>query len=406
MPPLEGITVLDLTRVLSGPYCTMLLADMGARVIKIEQPGKGDDTRAWGPPFIHPSAHSPRAGDPAYPGESAYFLSINRNKESVTLDFKRAEGRAILDQLIAKADVLVENFRPGTLAKLGLDYPTLAPHVPRLVYCSISGFGQTGPRSMEPGYDAVIQGEGGLMSITGAADGPPYRLGVAIADIVSGMFGAYGVAMALFARERTGRGQQVDLAMLDAVAALLTYQAGNFFASGRVPARLGNRHPSIVPYEVFAASDGDFVLAVGTDEQWKKFCAVAGLTCAERFQTNRERVTGYDELRPIVAGALGTRPRQYWIERLSAAGIPCGSVRNLAEVFDDPQLAAREMIARVEHAVAGPLRLLGVPVKLSDTPGAVRTPPPTLGQHTTAVLTSDLGLAQTQIDRLRSLQVL
>ncbi|PYQ82999.1 MAG: formyl-CoA transferase [Acidobacteria bacterium] len=392
MPPLEGITVLDLTRVLSGPYCTMLLADMGARVIKIEQPGKGDDTRAWGPPFTN--------------GESAYFLSINRNKESVTLDFKHAGGRAILERLVEKADVLVENFRPGTLTRLGLDYESLGSRFPRLVYCSISGFGQTGPRSKPPGYDAVIQGEGGLMSITGAADGPPYRLGVAIADIASGMFAAYGVALALFARERTGRGQQVDLAMLDAVAALLSYQAGNFFASGRVPARLGNRHPSIVPYEVFAASDGDFVLAVGNDEQWKTFCAVAELACVERFGTNRQRVTGYDELRPIVAAALGTRPRRYWIERLSAAGVPCGSVRNLQEVFDDPQLAAREMVTRLEHAVAGPLQLLGVPVKLSDTPGGVRTAPPTLGQHTDAVLRNDLGLPAAEIDRLRALRIL
>src|SRR5215467_13390920 len=251
MQPLEGITVLDLTRVLSGPYCTMLLADMGARVIKIEQPNKGDDTRAWGPPFLE--------------GESAYFLSINRNKESVTLDFKHPDGRMVLDRLIARADVLVENFRPGTLRKLGLDYQSLAPRHPRLVYCSVSGFGQTGPRAREPGYDAVMQGEGGLMSITGASDGPPVRLGVAIADIVSGMFAAYGVSMALHARARTGRGQQVDVAMLDAVSALLTYQAGNYFASGRAPERLGNRHPSIVPYETFAAADGDFVVAVGND---------------------------------------------------------------------------------------------------------------------------------------------
>src|SRR5215510_8605329 len=237
MAPLDGITVLDLTRVLSGPYCTMLLADMGARVIKIEQPGKGDDTRAWGPPFLE--------------GESAYFLSINRNKESVTLDFKHPEGRAIVEMLLARADVLVENFRPGTLARMGLDYQSLASRFPRLIYCSISGFGQTGPRRAEAGYDAVVQAEGGLMSITGAADGPPFRLGVAISDIVSGMFAAYGISLALYARERTGRGQQVDIAMLDAVTALLTYQAGSYFASGNVPARLGNRHPSIVPYETF-----------------------------------------------------------------------------------------------------------------------------------------------------------
>ncbi len=385
--PLEGITVLDLTRVLSGPYCTMLLADMGARVIKIEQPGRGDDTRAWGPPFVH--------------GESAYFMSINRNKESVTLDFKRPEGRAILERLAAGADVLVENFRPGTLAKLGFDYPTLSARSPRLVYCSVSGFGQTGPRSKEPGYDAVIQAEGGLMSITGPGDGPPYRLGVAIADIVSGMFAAYGVAMALFARERTGRGQSVDLAMFDAVTALLTYQAGNFFASGRAPARLGNRHPSIVPYEVFAASDGDFVLAVGNDELWKKFCGVAGLDLDDRFATNRQRVSGYDELRPRVARALAARPRSFWIERLTAAGVPCGSVRDLGEVFADPQLAARDMIASVEHTAAGVVKLLGIPVKLSDTPGTIRMAPPRLGEHTDQVLGRDLDLSRDAISALR-----
>jgi crotonobetainyl-CoA:carnitine CoA-transferase CaiB-like acyl-CoA transferase len=392
MAPLDGITVLDLTRVLSGPYCTMLLADMGARVIKIEQPGKGDDTRAWGPPFLD--------------GESAYFLSINRNKESVTLDFKQPDGRALLDRLIAKSDVLVENFRPGTLTKLGLDYPTLAVRYPRLVYCSISGFGHTGPRWKEPGYDAIMQAEGGLMSITGSADGPPYRLGVAIVDIVSGMFAAYGIAMALFARERTGRGQEVDLAMLDATVALLTYQAGNYFASDQVPARLGNRHPSIVPYETFAASDGEFVLAVGNDDQWRRFCAVAGLPADERFATNRQRVSAYDALRSFVADRLRTQPRDFWIDRLTAAGVPCGSVRNLEELFADPQIDAREMIARVEHATIGPLRTLGVPVKLSETPGAVRTAPPTLGQHTDAVLQHDLGVSADAIAALRRQQVI
>jgi crotonobetainyl-CoA:carnitine CoA-transferase CaiB-like acyl-CoA transferase len=392
MSPLDGITVLDLTRVLSGPYCTMLLADMGARVIKIEQPGRGDDTRAWGPPFLE--------------GESAYFLSINRNKQSVTLDFKHAEGRAVLDRLIAKSDVVVENFRPGTLTKLGFDYKTLAPTHPRLVYCSISGFGQTGPRTTEAGYDAVMQGEGGLMSITGAPDGPAVRLGVAIADVVSGMFGAYGVAMALLARERTGRGQEVDLAMLDSVAALLTYQAGNYFASGQVPARLGNRHPSIVPYETFAASDGDFVLAVGNDDQWRRFCAAAGLPDDPRFATNRQRVAGYDEVRPFIADRLGTESRRHWIDRLTAAGVPCGSVRNLAELFADPQIHAREMIAQIEHATIGPLRMLGVPVKLSDTPGAIRTPPPRLGEHTEAVLQQDLGFSAAAIGDLRRQKVI
>ena len=401
MAPLDGITVLDLTRVLSGPYCTMLLADMGARVIKVEQPGKGDDTRAWGPPFLYPSAPSPRAGDPDVNGESAYFLSINRNKESVTLDFKHPGGRDVLDRLIAKSDVVVENFRPGTLTRLGLDYQALAARYPRLVFCSISGFGHSGPRSKEPGYDAIMQAEGGLMSITGAADGPPYRLGVAIVDIVSGMFAAYGIAMALFARERTGRGQEVDLAMLDATVALLTYQAGNYLASGKVPARLGNRHPSIVPYETFAASDGEFVLAVGNDDQWRRFCGIAELPEDTRFATNRQRVSGYDQLRPLVADRLRTRPRQYWIERLTAAGVPCGSVRNFQELFADPQLAAREMISRVEHATIGQLQTLGLPVKLSDTPGSVRTAPPTLGQHTGAVLEHDLGFSADQVAALR-----
>jgi crotonobetainyl-CoA:carnitine CoA-transferase CaiB-like acyl-CoA transferase len=387
MAPLDGITVLDLTRVLSGPYCTMLLADMGARVIKIEQPRKGDDTRAWGPPFLE--------------GESAYFLSINRNKESLTLDFKHPDGRAIVERLLERADVVVENFRPGTLAKIGLDYPSLSARLPRLVYCSVSGFGQTGPRRREAGYDAVMQGEGGLMSITGSPDGPPYRLGVAIADIVSGMFAAYGTVLALYARERTGRGQEVDVAMLDAVAALLTYQAGNFFASGLAPARLGNRHPSIVPYETFAAADGDFVLAVGNDEQWKKFCAVAGLPDDSEFATNRQRVTGYDALRPLVAERLKTESRRYWIEQLSRAGVPCGSVRNLQELFDDAQIAAREMVARVAHPTIGELRTLGVNVKLSATPGAVRMAPPTLGQDTDRVLRDDLRLTAEQVDALR-----
>src|SRR5207249_6465152 len=301
MLPLEGLTVLDLTRVLSGPYCTMVLGDMGARVIKIEQPGKGDDTRAWGPPFLQSC--------------SAHFLSINRNKDSVTLDSKQPEGRAILDRLIAKSDGMVENFRPGSLGKLGLDYASLATRHPRLVYCSISGYGHTGPRKGEAGYDAVMQAEGGLMSITAAADGPPFRLGVAIADVVSGMFAAQGVALALFARERTGRGQAVDVAMLDSVAALLVYQASIYFATGSAPSRMGNRHPTIVPYETFAASDGDFVLAVGNDEQWRRFCSVAGLDHDERFATNQGRVTQYDELKPILAEVLRSDTRRRWTAR-------------------------------------------------------------------------------------------
>jgi crotonobetainyl-CoA:carnitine CoA-transferase CaiB-like acyl-CoA transferase len=388
--PLDGITVLDLTRVLSGPYCTMLLADMGARVIKIEQPGKGDDTRAWGPPFVS--------------GESAYFLSINRNKESVTLDFKQRAGRALLDGLIAKADVLVENFRPGAMARQGLDYETLAAKHATLVYASISGFGQQGPKRDRPGYDAVVQAEGGLMSVTGASDGPPYRLGVAIADLVAGLLAAQGVTLALLARHRTGRGQQVDIGMLDGVAALLSYQAGIFFATGEAPPRMGNRHPTIVPYETFDASDGEFVLAVGNDDQFRRFCDVVGLdgmAADNRFATNPGRVRNYDALRAALAAALRGRPRAAWIEALTAAGVPCGSVRDVREVLTDPHLEARRMVEAVEHASAGTLKVLGVPIKLSDTPGRVRTAPPTLGQHTVQVLRDDLGVSQLEIEALR-----
>jgi crotonobetainyl-CoA:carnitine CoA-transferase CaiB-like acyl-CoA transferase len=388
MGPLTGTTVLDLTRVLSGPYCTMMLADLGARVIKIEQPRGGDDTRHWGPPFLGT--------------ESAYFLSINRNKESVTLDFKHARGRALLDELIAMSDVVVENFRPGTLARLGLDYATLSPKHPRLVYCSVSGYGHSGPRSQEPGYDAVLQGEGGLMSLTGAPDVPPVRVGVAVADIVTGIFACQGVSAALYARERTGRGQQVDIAMLDTVAAMLTYQAGIYFATGQPPQRMGNRHPTIVPYETFTASDGEFVLAVGTDEQWRKFCEVAALDAGDRFATNRERVTGYAELRPMIAARMRTHTRSHWIERLGKVGVPCGSVRDLHEVFTDPQIAARSMIVPMTHPTAGVIRVLGSPLKLSDTPATQRTPPPTLGQHTESVLQRDLGLSPNAIDELRA----
>jgi formyl-CoA transferase/CoA:oxalate CoA-transferase len=391
--PLDGVVVADFSRVLSGPYCTMLLADMGARVIKIERPDKGDDTRGWGPPFIN--------------GESAYFLSINRNKESLTLDLKRTESRDVVDRLIAGADVVVENFRPGRMARMGLGYDTLAARHPRLVYCSISGFGQTGPKRDLPGYDAVVQAEGGLMSITGDADGPPYRLGVAISDIVAGIFAAHGVVLALFARQRTGRGQLVDVGMLDATAALLTYQAGIYFATGGSPPRMGNRHPTIVPYETFSASDGAVIIAAGNDDLWRRFCAAAGLEpLAEdtRFATNRDRVTNYDELKPLLAARLRERPQAEWLDLLTRAGVPCGSVRAIGDVLADPQLEAREMIARVEHAVTGTIRTLGVPVKLSTTPGAVRTPPPRLGEHTEAIL-RELGLQATRIRELREKRV-
>jgi crotonobetainyl-CoA:carnitine CoA-transferase CaiB-like acyl-CoA transferase len=393
--PLDGITVLDLSRVLSGPYCTMQLADMGARVIKIERPGLGDDTRAWGPPFVN--------------GESAYFLSINRNKESLTLNFKHPEGRRLLDELIARADILVENFRPGTLDELGLGYETLRAKHPRLIYTSISGFGHSGPLRERAGYDAVLQGEAGIMSLTGPPDACGYKVGVAIADLAAGLFAAQGTLLALYARERTGRGQHVDIAMLDSVAALLTYQAGIYFVTGAPPERHGNAHPTVAPYETFQVADGEVVLAAGNDELWRRFCRVAGLDTYAgdpRFATNRDRVRNYGVLRPIVADAFLKRTRAEWLEVLNDAGIPAGPVRNLQEVLTDEQLLAREMVHVLQHSSAGPVQVLGVPVKLSATPGAVRRAPPALGEHTEEILTGDLGLAALQITEMRAAGVI
>jgi crotonobetainyl-CoA:carnitine CoA-transferase CaiB-like acyl-CoA transferase len=391
MSPLDGLLVLDFSRVLAGPYCTMQLADLGARVIKVEQPGKGDDTRAWGPPFVG--------------RESAYFLSVNRNKESLALDLKHARARPILDALLARADVVVENFRPGTMERLGLGYRNVAAHHPRIVYCSISGFGQTGPRRAEAGYDAMMQAEGGLMSITGAADGPPFRLGVAIGDIATGMFAVQGILAALLARERLGRGQLVDIAMLDSVTALLTYQASIAFATGDTPGRMGNRHPSIAPYDTFAAADGDFVLSVGNDDQFHRLARVLGrpgLATDPRFATNADRVGHCDALRRELSPLFAPWTRRELLAALTAAGVPSGAVRSVTEALADPQVAAREMIVPLEHLTAGPIRVLGTPLKLSGTPATIRTPPPALGQHTVSVLRDDVGLSGAEIEALRT----
>ena len=389
MTPLDGLTVLDFSRVLAGPYCTMQLGDLGARVIKIEQPGRGDDTRAWGPPFVA--------------GESAYFLSVNRNKESVALDLKHPAARRAIDTLLGRADVLVENFRPGTMERLGIGYEAVAAKHPRLVYCSISGFGQTGPRRAEPGYDAMIQAEGGLMSITGAASGPPFRVGVAIGDIATGMFAVQGILAALLARARTGAGQRVDVAMLDAVTALLSYQASSAFATGVTPVRMGNRHPSIAPYDTFAAADGEFVLSVGNDDQFRRLAAVLGRdSLAEdlRYRTNADRVANAAALRADLSMVLAEWRRADVLVALKEAGVPAGAVRTITEALADPQLAARDMVIPLEHVSAGVIQVLGTPLKLSGTPPAIRLPPPALGQHTDAIL-GDAGLTPADIVALR-----
>ena len=392
--PLAGFTVVDLTRVLSGPYCTMVLGDLGARIVKVEHPGKGDDTRHWGPPFVG--------------AESAYFLSINRNKESVTLDFKPAEGREILERLIAKADVLVENFRPGTLDRAGFGWEAVRGRFPRLVYASISGYGQTGPRSSEAGYDAVMQAESGLMSVTGDADRPGYRLGVAITDMVSGLYCAQGITAALLARERSGHGQRVDIGMLDTTAALLTYQAANWFTTGETPRRQGNRHATIAPYETFTTKDGEIVIAVGNDEIWKRFCVAAGLpelATDARFTSNKDRMANYEEMRPPIDRVFRTATSAEWIDRLNAAGVANGEVRDIGQMLNDPQLAARNMIETLMHPTIGATRVIGAPIKLSKDPASVRTPPPVLGQHTDAIL-KEIGYDTERIAALRVKRVI
>ena len=390
---LKDITVLDLTRVMSGPYCTLMLADMGARVIKVEHPQRGDDTRAWGPPFVG--------------GESVYFLSVNRNKESLTLDFKQQEGREILEALLARADVLVENFRPGTLGAVGLDYAALATRFPRLIYASISGYGHTGPLRHLPGYDAVSQAEGGLMSITGEVAGAPFRLGLPIVDLVSGLFAAQGILLALLARHTTGAGRHVDISMLDSVAGLLTYQAANYFATGENPPRMGNAHASIVPYGTFDVRDGQLMLAIGNDEQWLRFCRVAGLSTLagdERFATNPQRVAHRDVLVPMLTPVLKQRDREDWTRHLREAGVPCGAVRTIGEAVADPQLEARGMMTTLEHSTAGPLRFLANPIKFGESEGVAYRAAPTLGQHTEAIL-QELGRSAQETRALRQKNV-
>ena len=397
MRPLDDLLVLDLSRILSGPYCTMYLGDLGARVVKIEHPDGGDDTRAFGPPFIGST------------NESTYFLSVNRNKESVTLDLKTEGGRALIRQLAAKADVFVENFRPGTLEKLGLAYADLVALNPRLIFASISGFGHAGEPafSRRPGYDVVIQGMGGLQSITGAADGPPYKVGTSIADMVSGMYALIGVLTALHARTRTGRGQHVDISMLDGQISLLSYHAGAYLNAGTRPGRKGNAHPSIAPYETFAAKDGWVNLAVGNDALWRAFAAAVGAPLAElaldpRYATNAERVKHRDQLLALLVPAFAARTVEEWLALCDRAGVPAGPILGVDQALDHPQVLARQMVVGVEHPTAGAIRVTGLPVRLSETPGDVRLPPPRLGEHTDAVLAELLALPEAELARHRA----
>ena len=380
MQPLTGIRVLDLSRVLAGPYCTMVLGDLGAAVIKVESP-EGDETRGWGPPFAE--------------GESAYYLCVNRNKRSIIVDFKTDEGRAILYELIKRSDVLVENFRPGTLARFSLDSESVSAVNPKLVYCSITGFGQTGPLRDKPGYDFMIQAMGGLMSITGESDGEPMKVGVAVADLFAGQNAVIAILAALQARAKTGKGQHLDISLFDSQVGMLANVASSYLVSGNLPKRYGNSHANIVPYQSFQASDTWFVIAVGNDRQFEKLCGVIGeleLGRHERFQLNSERVKNREELISMLKPIFLTRSASEWLSMLEEAGIPCGPINTLDEVFSMPQVAARDMLIHMKHLEVGDLRLVGSPLKFSDTPVNYKFPPPKLGEHTGEVLKELFGL--------------
>lgn len=381
--PLGGVRVLDLTRVVSGPFCTMLLGDLGADVVKVEEPSGGDESRRYGPPFQG--------------GESSYFLSVNRNKRSIALDLKGEEGRETVLALAAQADVVVENFRPGTLDRLGLGWEALRAANGRLVLCSITGFGGEGPDAQRPGYDLIIQGESGLMDITGLPDGPPTKVGTSVADLVTGLYASQAVLAALRRRDAAGHGGRVEVSMLDALASLLTFNAGIYFTTGRSPARRGNAHATIAPYETFEASDGWINIAVANDKFWRLFCAAAGCRALEadsRFATAPERVANRDALLDALQPMIRAHPRKHWLAVLSAAGVPCGLIRSVGEVCEAPQLLERGMVATVQHPAAGPVRYIASPARFDGQPLPAASPPPLLGQHAADVLADWLGQAE------------
>jgi crotonobetainyl-CoA:carnitine CoA-transferase CaiB-like acyl-CoA transferase len=392
---LDGLRVLDLTRILAGPLCTMMLGDLGADVIKVEPVGSGDDTRGWGPPF---------AG-----GESAYFLGVNRNKRSLTLDLAGPDGQAVLAALIRTSDVLVENFKLGTLEKWGFGQDWLMAHAPRLIRCSITGYGSSGPRARQPGYDFILQAESGLMSICGERDGTPTKYGVAIVDVCTGMLACSAILAALEARHRTGRGQAVEVSLYETALAMLANVASSYLVAGTDGGRFGNGHPSIVPYTTYPTRDGMMAVAVGNDAQFARFAEAIGhreWSQDARFIRNRDRVVHRDALDTLIADTLRTDVAGAWIEKLQAVGVPCGRINTVARALDDPHTAARRMVQTVEHPTIGGLRLLGSPLTLTGTPASVRRPPPTLGQHTEEILREELGLSDARIGELRAGQVI
>jgi crotonobetainyl-CoA:carnitine CoA-transferase CaiB-like acyl-CoA transferase len=388
---LSGVTVLDFTRILAGPYCTMLLGDLGADVLKIEPP-RGDDSRYWGPPFVS--------------GESAYFLAVNRNKKSLVLDLKTAEALDLVLRLVDRADVVIENFRPGTMERLGLGYEALRARNPRVVYCSISGYGQNGPFRERPGYDAVMQGEGGWMGLTGEPRGMPMKVGASLADIFTGMMAGEGILASLYRRERTGEGAFIDVALFDSVVSTLCYQAQGYLMTGETPRRLGNRHSSLTPYETFATADAHVIVGVGNDSLWKRFVRVVGDSrlADPRFDVNADRVARYEELKAILDPLFASRPTAEWVRLLDEAGIPVGRVRDVREVFENPQIEPRRMRIEVDHTKLGKLPLTGNPIKVNgpETGRPAHLAPPVLGEHTESLLGDRLGLDAETLRDLRA----